>query len=791
MDFQPYIPGMRPVEPGPLARFTPPLEEGVISAWLPAHASPFDAAQGKPGSWVLDPFGFSPRLVLEAARLGYRVLVTVNNPITRFQLEMSAHPPSETDFKAALADLAASKKGEERLGTHLRSLYLTPCEKCGNEIYADSFLWRKGEEAPYARIYTCAHCEDSGEREANPLDIERAKKIASTDSLHRSRAFERVAALEDEDRVYAEEAIEHYLPRPLYFLTTIINRLDSLNLTPERRRALTALILVACDAGNTLWDHPTQRRRPKQLNIPGQFREYNLWTQLERGLSQWLETSSSVAMQPWPNQLPDSGGICLYEGRLKDFAEEVKKEIPIKAVIGSLPRPNQAFWTLSALWAGWLWGSEAVEPYKPALRRRRYDWAWNATALNAAFTHLFDMLHLGTPFFALLSEPEPSSLSAALTAAEAAGLDLRSVALRTQHDSIQLLWTSGEHLQRQPNDADLEDVREAIQAHLSERGEPASYLHVHAAGLIALAKSHALKQKEQEFDEALRATHTLIQTALEEDPRFVHYSSSESVDTGLWGLQERVILPKEHQDGVSEATLAQGASAGEKLADEGGDSSVVARKRLLSQNDMKESLSDRVEIAVVTFLQKHPDSIFLDIEQDLYPRLPGLLTPSQAMIYAVLTSYANKEAGTWKLRSEDLASTRRAELNQVISLIETIGTRLGYTTRRQEKNYLWEQNGVLERTFYILASALLGRAFAETPYPPGQTVIVLPGGRAALAAYKLQRDPSLATHIKAIHVVKYRLLRTLVELPVLTREIFEEQVAGDPLEKSKSQMIMF
>lgn len=763
MDFQPYIPGMRPVEPGPLARFTPPLEEGVISAWLPAHAPPFDAAQGKPGSWVLDPFGFSPRLALEAARAGYRVLVTVNNPITRFQLEMSAHPPSETDFKAALADLAASKKGEDRLGAHLQSLYLTPCEKCGNEIYADSFLWRKGEEAPYARIYTCPHCEDTGEREANPLDIERAKKIASTDSLHRSRAFERVAALEDEDRVYAEEAIEHYLPRPLYFLTTVINRLDSLNLTPERRRALNALILVACDAGNTLWDHPTQRRRPKQLNVPNQFREYNLWTQLERGLSRWLVTSSSVPMEPWPNQLSESGGICLFEGRLKDLAEEVKKEIPIKAVIGSLPRPNQAFWTLSALWAGWLWGREAVEPYKPALRRRRYDWAWNATALNAAFTHLFDMLHLGTPFFALLSEPEPSSLSSALTAASAAGLDLSSLALRTQHDPIQLIWTSGEHLKRQPNEADIEDVREAIHTHLSERGEPASYLHVHAAGLIALAKSHALKQKDQEFDEALRTTQSLIQTALEEDPRFVHYSSGESVDTGLWGLSA--------------------SSTGFDTPSEG--------TRVTQPSAQRESLSDRVEIAVVTFLQKHPNSIFIDIEQDLYPRLPGLLTPSQAMIYAVLTSYANKEGGAWKLRPEDLASARRDELNHVTRLIETIGTRLGYTTRKHEKNYLWEQNGVLERTFYILASALIGRALAETPYPPQQIVIILPGGRAGLAAYKIQRDPSLATHIKTVQVVKYRLLRTLVELPVLTREIFEEQVAGDPLEKSKSQMIMF
>src|SRR5512134_836000 len=146
MDFQSYIPGMLPAEPGPLSRFTPPLEEGVISTWLPAHAPA--------GNWLLDPFGFSSRLVLEAARAGYRVLVTVNNPITRFLLEMSANPPSETDFKAALAELETEKKGDERLGAHLQALYVTTCEKCEKDLQAQSFLWRRGEDAPYARIYT-------------------------------------------------------------------------------------------------------------------------------------------------------------------------------------------------------------------------------------------------------------------------------------------------------------------------------------------------------------------------------------------------------------------------------------------------------------------------------------------------------------------------------------------------------------------------------------------------------------------------------------------------------------
>jgi len=674
-------------------------------------------------------------------------------------LEMSARPPAETDFKAALADLASAKKGEERLGAHLQALYLTSCEKCGNDVYADSFLWRKGEDAPYARVYTCPNCDDAGERPVTSQDMEKARRIAGTDNLHRSRAFERVTALEDEDRVYAEEAIAHYLPRPLYFLTTVINRIDNLNLTPERRRALNALILLACDAGNTLWDHPAERPRPKQLNIPNQFREYNLWNQLERGLAQWTETGSGVPMETWPNEIPEAGGVCIFEGRLQDLDDEIKKQFPIKAVIGSLPRPNQAFWTLSALWSGWLWGREAVEPYKRALRRRRYDWAWNATALNAVFAHLFDWLQLGTPVFGLLSEPEPSALTSALTAASAAGFDLKSLALRTQHDPVQLLWTCGEHLRRQSGNANVQEVKEAIHSHLNERGEPASYLHVHAAGLIALATSRALRQNNQEFDEALRGTQTLIQTALEEDRRFVHYSSGESVDTGLWGLAL--------------------------------DPSAAPPKSGSPQENAPDSLSDRVEIAVVTFLQKNPESIFLDIEQDLYPRFPGLLTPSKAMIYSVLSSYAEKESAEWTLRTEDVASARRNELKDIAGLIEAIGRRLDYATRKQERMYLWEQNSRIERIFTILASALIGRAISETPYPPEQTVIVIPGGRAALAAYKSQRDPSLAARMKVYKVVKYRLLRTLIDLPVLTRETFEEQVAGDPLEKSKSQLMMF
>ena len=59
------------------------------------------------------------------------------------------------------------------------------------------------------------------------------------------------------------------------------------------------------------------------------------------------------------------------------------------------------------------WG--AAERFKVALRRRRYDWGWQATALHAALHHVFDLLPLSTPFFGLLAEPEPGFMSATLT----------------------------------------------------------------------------------------------------------------------------------------------------------------------------------------------------------------------------------------------------------------------------------------------------------------------------------------------------------------------------------------
>ncbi len=124
----------------------------------------------------------------------------------------------------------------------------------------------------------------------------------------------------------------------------------------------------------------------------------------------------------------------------------------------------------------------------------------------------------------------------------------------------------------------------------------------------------------------------------------------------------------------------------------------------------------------------------------------------------------------------------------------SIGTRLNYTIQRKENPYrliLWQENGETQISFHLLASSVASRLFRQEEIPPSKSnYIVLPGSRAGLLAYKLDRDPSLATLARRWKIVKFRHLRRLAGLVSLTREAFEKNIASDPIEPLE-QMKLF
>lgn len=731
----------------PLARHLPPASPASAAAWLHHH-------NFTPGSWVVDPIGSTPSLALELARAGLRVLVTCNNPVLCFILETLAGAPHDRDFRPALASLALVRHGSQRLDVHLQSLYQTTCPACGQTVQARGYVWKREGAQPESVLVDCPLCGKNTEHPPTPDDLERLKSMGR-EELHRSLALQRAAGEDDSTRQGAQEAINAYLLRPIYFLITLLNRLGGGAIPEEYRRLLQALLLECCDLGNSLWAWPVTRARPRQMLTPPQFRENNLWLALAETIPLWCGQEDPVPLTRWPILPPEGGGICLHPGRLKSLLP-LPDDLHLLAAISVLPRPSQAFWTLSALWTAWLWGKSAAHPLRGALLRERYDWNWHARALQATFSAIQSCNPTGLPFFALLPQIAPGFLAASLTAASAAGLRLESLAIREDDETAQALWVTASH-QMSPSFATMDSIcRDAIVEHFQQRNEPATYLPLFAACLSALEKEHhlaargeriahnAVGQLQSAFGRSLASPDLLIRDQVD----------SRNDEIGLWWLSSQVIQ--------------------EPLP-----------------------ITDRVEEFIVSYLQQHPGCTFSQIDSAVCEELPGLFTPSSGMVRAVLESYGETSAAApdlWRLAKREQESERQSDLRNTIQMLFLTGTRLGFQVFEAGESIHWKTaTGKIAWIFYPILSSIIHRIVFTPPASlTAQRVIVLPGSRCNLLTLKLQSDPRLARAARGFHYLKFRQLRAISAQVEITPARWEEYLDSDPPRPDEAtQMKMF
>lgn len=727
-----FHPGELSFAPLPLERFLPSLPQGAVSSWLNELR--------EPGGWVIDPFNATPALALEAARAGYRVVVASNNPVLSFLLETLASAPRAADFLAALAELGATRRGEERLELHLRALYQTTCTTCGRTTQAQAFLWRRGEPAPHARLYRCEHCQEQAERPLAEDDLERLSRLGNL-NLHRARALSRVASPEDDHYDGVREALSAYLDRPLYVLSTLINKQEGLALSAEMRRCLQALLISACDAASALWPHGVGRTRPRQLGVPAQFRENNLWLAMEEAITTWSAQSVAVPVVRWP-ELPPPGGISLFSGRARGLIPLPEQINPL-VVLTAFPRPNQAFWTLSAMWSGWLWGREAALPLRALLERKRFDWIWHANALASPLIALARALPAGTPLIGLIPEATPGFLAAILSAAETSGWSLQGLALREDEELAQVLW----HAAHSPDRSTAEETSheaafsEGMRETLEGRAEPAPYLPVYAGGLYNLVQRGEVPTNLTAGELVARIQALAGRVFASRAFIFRFAGASQEEERSLWWLTN-------------------------------------------PPPDLEEPLADRVEREVIRSLQREPGMTRRAVEEHLCRLFPGLLTPPADLITAILESYASElpgHPGHWQLLPQEAPARRRADLEEVRQLLIELGKRMGFTVSG-DLPLVWTPAAFGQvYFFYPMASSLVSRfVLGNPPGPVRQCVMVFPGGRARLLSFKLRRDPRLADLLKGWHLLKFRHLRHLAERSDLTPEVWESLLDADP-----------
>jgi hypothetical protein len=740
----PYLPGSGPPPELPLGRFLPPVPQGMVAAWCRENLNP--------GCRVLEPFGFNPLVSIEIALAGFPVLVTVNNPIQSFILQVLASAPQQDELVAALQDLAVCPKGDDRMEPYIRSLYQVNCADCHRQVEADAFLWRKGENQPYAVQVDCPFCGARGEQ---AVDEEMLSAIAPLPPfrLHQARALNRITSKNDPLRPQVMHALNAYPTRPLIVLQTIINKLESLEQTPRRRELLTALVLCAADQGNTLWAYPSPRDRPRQIVVPAIFQEKNLWKVMENAIDIWQVLDAPISLSEWDGTLPESPGIYRFQGRIKEL--DPKPEEEFSAVVTAIPRPNQAFWTLAALWTGWIWGQDAVAPIRQVLSRQRYDWNWHTNALGSVFETLHSLSGASTRFWAVITENEPMLLLASLLAADYNGFRLNAFAQSVDDELAQVEW---EHLPDQPRYAQpqqtLVTARKAAADYLLYKGEPASYQQVHAAAITGLADENKLAVGSliENPNQAASETNSLIETVFTEPGILYHINAgSASLETGDWWL--------------------------------------------VGQDEAEMPLIDRVEQVLYDHLVNVRQSLPDEIMRVVFEELPGIFTPEREVLLSCLESYADPvdpETHLWELRDHERPEIRQADLESIVTSLHQIGQQLSYQVQG-ENPLFWidDDQGQPAYCFNILSTAVIYPCYHPLQDARSR-VLVIPGSRANLLAYKKQRDPLLKNRLeKDFVVMKYRLVRDLEVNPLLSRELFNEQILVDPPEYHSSQLALF
>lgn len=732
----PFPPGERGDYGGPLARFLPPLEDGMVERAL--------RICGPAGERLLDPFGAAPQLAIEAARAGRAVLTAASNPVLRFILRHTAQPFPLGVLQAAVARLAAAPKDDQRLEAFLLGLYRTECDRCGQTCEVDYFVWDREEGGPVARVYACTQCGHTGDDPTSPADWERAHGYARR-GLQHALALEQVAPPGDPDRAHAEAALAVYPARAVYALITLASKLEQLALSSPLREAAQALVLSTFDAANALWGLPEGRARPLQLVASPRFREINVWRALERAVGEWARLGPAVAVGDYPQGgLPATGSVCVYAGP----ARELLRQLPAGAVDGVLtvpPRPNQAFWTLSALWAAWLWGRREANPIKVALRRRRYDWNWHAAALRASLSDVPDALPRGATATVVLPEAEPGFVAATLVGFDGAGFRLTGRALRPGESQAVMTWTTEAAARPRPADAAARAGHAAAEA-LRLRGEPSPYLVVHAAAWCRMAEAGALESAwEQEEGFPLTALGETVEQALGARPVFARLGGGAEPESGLYWLSD-----------------PSGAQA---------------------------ALADRVERRVLEALRSAEALDEAELDAAVCAALPGWQTPERRLLLACLRSYALPVAATrrWQLRPEDRAAARAADLTEMAGLLLELGERLGFRVEAGE-NIRWHAPlGGAQYAFRVRETAEMGEAMRDEAAEPG-LAFVLPGGRASLLTELTRRDPRLRDWLgQRGRVIKFRHVRRLASETTLRAGNLDERLQLDPPESSDPQ----
>jgi hypothetical protein len=207
-------------------------------------------------------------------------------------------------------------------------------------------------------------------------------------------------------------------------------------------------------------------------------------------------------------------------------------------------------------------------------------------------------------------------------------------------------------------------------------------------------------------------------------------------------------------------------------------------------------LIDRIEEQIVRHLVKGGETTASKLKDEIYQNFPGIFTPEDDVILNCLESYADlidENSHIWKLRESELPNKRNSDIALIRSQIEQIGKRLNYQVINQDP-ILWQAKGSSKPKFcfHVFSSAILSKHIDQGALAVEFNVLVIPEKRLNLLAYKQQRNPLIKNSLNQDYlIVKFPLISDLHANPLLTHDLFMEQIRVEPPEYRSSQLALF
>jgi hypothetical protein len=725
-----YIPGKAEGYDLPLQNFLPVLPKDTFPFWV---------EKTKISKHLLiDPISANPLLAVELAACGHRILSARSNPITWLITEVIAAGLKESDFSSAINKLLNMRHGDSTLSNHLQGLYETQCLNCGKMIQPEGYVWEKGTDWPILKVYLCPNCGDEGEKEISDFDRENIFRLGTL-GIHRSRAFQRVAFGGPYEHASLNEALDCYLPRALYVCMLLTNILDRLSVEKKQSKVFRAVLLSIFNDAHSLKHWPLRDYRFLQLTVPQKFFEKNLFLAIQNVSKQWRHLENPVEISYWPNLPSEGGGICFFQRALA----EKKQLIPDNTdtlITTIFPRPGQAFWTLSAVWAGWLWGNKAVHPMRSALSRRRYDWFWFTKAVHVALTRISTSVNANSICLGVLPEYTPNLAFGLFAGMHTAGYKLEGSAYRIADNALQCQWKRVTPSAKTPR-SEI-NFRDEIGQYLASRGEPAEYHHIIMHTIIEYARKNGITDSLSEISESdFTKIQNLIKQLLSKVDFLLPYASELTGGSRWWLVNEKNIEPP---------------------------------------------LTEKVEIAIRDILLSQKEIHKNELDRKICTLFAGSLTPETDLIETILETYAQpipENEAVYQLKKNESTSSRNDDLTEIKEMVKIIGDSFHLNVSGSEPVFWTEKNsGKILFAFYLTETAEISKfLFEHKQVEEVHKIIVFPGSRSSLITYRLLHDARLSLAAEERwHFLKFRSVRSLVKRENLDLKSWLDIIDSDP-----------